>query len=91
MPAQPNPTATDLAGLKSTIAAYDALRESAHADASAVITASSRLRAFIVTKQMLSTEASELLEAAYSEVTEVLAIAYALAGTLADFTPEQPS
>ncbi|RPF40766.1 hypothetical protein EDD96_4543 [Streptomyces sp. Ag109_G2-6] len=86
MPAQPAPAAgTDLAGLKAVIAAYDALRESAHAEASAVITAGSRLRAMIVTKQIISSEASELLEAAYAEVSEIIAIAKALAGALADF------
>ncbi|GAB7183035.1 hypothetical protein ATKI12_2866 [Kitasatospora sp. Ki12] len=82
---------TDVASLKATIAAYDALRESAHADTSAIITVGCRLRAVIVTKQMISPEASELLEAAYAQISEILAVACALAGELADFgTTDQP-
>jgi hypothetical protein len=86
MSAQPLPAdGTDLAGLKAVIAQYDALRDAAHGDAAAVISAGSRLRAIIVAKQVISQEPSELMEAAYAEVTQILAIASALAGSLADF------
>lgn len=89
MPAQPVPAAgTDLAGLKAVIAEYDALRESAHANASAVIAAGSRLRAVIMAKQLISAEPSELLEAAYAEVTIIIGLLEELAETLADFDGE---
>jgi hypothetical protein len=84
-PGTPAGSPSAVAELKGVIAQYEELRDAAHADAAAVISAGSRLRAIIVAKQVISTEPSELMEAAYAEVTHILAIVSALAGSLADF------
>ncbi|WP_405993063.1 hypothetical protein [Streptomyces sp. NBC_00986] len=74
-----------IAELKAAIAWYDALRESAHADASAVITAGCRLRAMIMAKQLINIEPSELLEAAYAEATLIISLLEGLTEALSAF------
>ena len=76
-----------LAALKAVIARYDQLRDAVHADVTAVIMSASRLRAVITTKQIISTETSELLDVAYADVSDIITIVTALADTLAEFDP----
>ncbi|WP_369186532.1 hypothetical protein [Streptomyces sp. R08] len=74
--------------LKSVIARYEELRSSAHVGTAAVTTASCRLRAMIMAKQLISVEPSELLEAAYNEATIILGLLEDLAEALATFDGE---
>ena len=77
-----------VAALKAVIARYDQLRDAAHSEVTSVIMAASRLRAVITTKQIISTEASELLDAAYAAVGDIITIVTSLADALAGFDPD---
>ncbi|MFI7399046.1 hypothetical protein ACIBW9_00875 [Streptomyces sp. NPDC049541] len=77
-----------VAELKATIARYEELRSSTQLSTAAVTTAGCRLRAMIMAKQLISTEPSELLEAAYAEASIVLGLLEDLAEALAEFDSE---
>lgn len=77
-----------VAELKATIARYEELRSSTQLSTAAVTTAGCRLRAMIMTKQLISAEPSELLEAAYDEATIILGLLEDLSEALAAFDSE---
>ncbi|WP_327691128.1 hypothetical protein OG870_17535 [Streptomyces sp. NBC_00461] len=77
-----------VAELKATIARYEELRGNMQFGTAALTMAGCRLRAVIMTKQLISAEPSELLEAAFDEVTIILGLLEDLAETLADFDSE---